>query len=145
MDAERFERLIEAYGGAPARWPDAERADALAYRDGSPEAASLCAAALALDEALDAWVLEPAGAALRERITQTGARRRLAWPLVREARVWWAGAGLAAACAMGMVVGANLADLSAAQAQAGEVASGVLTASDNLTVFGSTVDLGKTS
>ena len=45
MDAERFERLIEAYGGAPARWPDAERADALAYRDGSPEAASLCAAA----------------------------------------------------------------------------------------------------
>src|ERR1700721_1204712 len=29
MDEERFEQLIEAYGGESARWPQAERAPAL--------------------------------------------------------------------------------------------------------------------
>ena len=47
----------------------------------------------------------PTAAALRERIV-AGAPSRLGVSRSSAPRVWWAGAGLAAACALGVAVGA---------------------------------------
>jgi hypothetical protein len=144
MNAERFEQLLDAYGASPGRWPQGERAAAEAFAAASPDAAARLEAARALDGALDAWKLDAGSAILRERITAGAPKPRLVRSPPR--RVWWAGAGLAAACAMGMVVGANAVSLGllAAPTTADPIGA-ALTSSDNLSVFGTTLDLGKTS
>ena len=38
MDEDRFEALLGAYGGEAARWPEAERAQALRYLAATPQA-----------------------------------------------------------------------------------------------------------
>jgi hypothetical protein len=52
---KRFSAILEAYGSAPERWPDHERADALALARSSVIAARALAEVRALDDALQAW------------------------------------------------------------------------------------------
>jgi ferric-dicitrate binding protein FerR (iron transport regulator) len=143
MNAERFEQLVDAYGARPERWPADERAAAERWLAASPEAAARLAEARALDAALDAWTLPPASAALSQKVAATAPMPRL---VRRPASIWWAGVGLVAACAMGMIVGANLADIGFTPASATAESTGaMLTSSDSLSVFGQTLDLSKTS
>jgi hypothetical protein len=103
MDAERFEQLIEAYGGESARWPQAERAPALRYLAATPAAHTTRARALRLDEVLGVWAPQSPAAALRDCIAAAA-------PAVRGLRprdLWISGVGLAAACVIGLMVGAG--------------------------------------
>jgi hypothetical protein len=104
MDEERFERLVEAYGGEAARWPDADRAPALRYLAANPGAHTTRAAARRLDQLLDAWPPGEPSAALRGHIAAGQPSPRL----VGSRTLWLSGAGLAAACAIGVMVGAGL-------------------------------------
>lgn len=55
LTAARFARILEAYGAEPRRWPEAERAAALAFLDARPELAKpMLEEARALDALLDA-------------------------------------------------------------------------------------------
>ena len=138
MEQDRFNRLVEAYGAAPWRWPDAEREAATRFALSSPPAAETLERARALDEALDVWALGGAPAALRERIVvrAPGARP----PLLRRPRFWWAGAGLAAACALGVVAGAITGPL--LQPRGSDSIAALAMQNDNATAFGPAVDLG---
>lgn len=115
LDAARFAELARAYGADLGRWPPALRdaaAARLAAQDPSGAAADAPAQVLAeaaeLDFALDAWRLAPPSQALVEAVL-AAAPRRPAWA----GRPWiWrtgVGAGLAAACAAGVLTGATLA------------------------------------
>ncbi len=103
MDAERFEQLIEAYGGESARWPQAERSPALRHLAATPVAHATRAGALRLDEVLSAWAPQTATTALHDRIAAAAPGVRGLHP--RE--LWISGVGLAAACVVGLMVGAG--------------------------------------
>jgi hypothetical protein len=116
MDAERFEQLIEAYGGESAHWPQTERAPALRYLAANPAAHATRVRALRLDEMLGAWAPEAAGEALRSRVAASA-------PAVRSLRprdLWVSGVGLAAACVIGLAVGAGFAATGLGQGPAHE-------------------------
>jgi hypothetical protein len=105
MDAKRFEALAEAYGGDIERWPAGERPAARAYRLTDPlYTGEILAVAQALDGLLSASPEPLFAGVLRERLLAQ-APRRPAW---RGARAWLSGAGLAAACAAGVLFGANV-------------------------------------
>lgn len=109
MDRERFKALAEAYGGDMARWP-AEARDAAAARLATePDfAARVLARASALDQALEDWTTTAVSHDLRDRIIAQAPRSRPA-----RAPAWLGrlgvGAGLAAACAAGLVLGVQMA------------------------------------
>ncbi len=94
----RFAELAEAYGGGVARWPEAVRAQAMVMAQEPPMQAILAEADW-LDARLDAWRVAAPSGALRGRIV---ASRRVT--LVRRARWWWSGIGMATALA-GAVAG----------------------------------------
>lgn len=94
MTGGRFEAILDAYGADPRRWPDAERAAALAFAAADSGAPALLAAAADLDGAIHQAAPDPAAAPLREAIV---ASARSAPP--RRRPLWWAGAGLGAALA----------------------------------------------
>jgi len=125
VNAERFRDLAEAWGGDLDRWPAAERDQARAFLAVSPDAAQALAEARGLDAALDAWRPPEASAALRERIIASAPapRRRSPWVW---ASPWLRGAGLAAACAAGVMAGAALSGR-AAPDPAGEALIAVAT------------------
>jgi len=132
MNLERFERLAEAYGGDIARWPVETREAAALFMAGEPDhAAAILAANAELDFALDAWRPPRASGGLEEAILAAApaARRRPGF-------VDWlwragAGAGLAAACAAGLVLGVAVSD--AVQMKASdEVVSAALVGYDEL-------------
>jgi hypothetical protein len=117
MNETRLKRLIEAYGAEPERWPDAERAAAMALLKKSAEARALVAEARRLDRLLAAAPVgstaPAATAALRRRIAAlpeesapgapaAGSRTIGPWPAIR---LWPSVAGLAAAGLIGFVVG----------------------------------------
>jgi hypothetical protein len=114
MTRQRFETLADAFGGDVACWPDAEREAAAALMAAEPAwAEPVLARAGELDAALAAF--SPPRAA-------TGAMDRIlaAAPRPRRVRRWtgWLvpagmGAGLAAACAAGMVLGARMSERAA--------------------------------
>ena len=108
MNDERFEQLLGAYGGAHARWPDAERADALRYLAATPGAHAARAAAQALDRSLDAWTAQDVSAGLRDRVRAGQPRARV----LRPRTLWISGVGLAAACVLGVMVGAQFGQAS---------------------------------
>lgn len=56
MTEERFIQIVEAYGANPARWPETERAAAMAFADAHPDAAD---AALQAEALLDDWLGGP--------------------------------------------------------------------------------------
>ena len=124
MHEERFERLIEAYGGESARWPQADRALALRYLAATPQAHRRRATARRLDQMLDAWAPPEASAGLRERLAAGQPRPRT----LRPRDLWISGAGLAAACVIGLVVGAGVGAASLAPARDGDTATATVTA-----------------
>lgn len=135
MEQERFEQLIAAYGADPARWPAAERAAAqrrAAERDLGDERA--------LDALLDAYRVEGPSAALRQRVLAAAPGPRRAF---RPTRLFWlSGAGLAAACAAGVLLGVRLGGAMASPGvqpdrEAEAAAFGAVT------VFGSPIELGR--
>jgi hypothetical protein len=126
MDEERFRRLIEAYGGESARWPQAERAPALRYLAATPAAHAIRAEARRLDQALDAWAPGGAGAGLAEAIAAGAPTPRA----LRPRDLWLSGVGLAAACVIGLMVGAGfgVASLNTAPPRDSDAATATVTA-----------------
>lgn len=107
MTPERFETLAEAWGGDVARWPVAEREAAAELMAARPDwARTVLVAAGDLDAALAAYAPPRASVGLAERIAAEAPAARPRW------RAWLLplgmGAGLAAACAAGMVLGVQL-------------------------------------
>lgn len=110
MTEDRFIRLADAYGADISRWPQAERADALALAEAKPGFAERW---LAAERRLDAALTLPPVAeprpALRARIIEAAPRQRAIGRALR----WLAGAGLgvglAASCAAGVAAGVVLA------------------------------------
>lgn len=135
MDLPRFTALCEAYGGDPARWPEGERAAALAMTAADPAAAQALADARALDETLEASRPVPPSAVLRDRILASAPKPRPASGL----RFGWGlraglGAGLAAAGIAGVLVGSALTAPADEAASAAAVAA--LDSSPEATAFG---------
>jgi hypothetical protein len=107
MTPERFETLAEAWGGDVARWPYAEREAAAVLMAERPAwAEQLLAGAGELDAALSVLTSPRGSAGLADRIAAGAPTDRPRW------QAWlapaWIGAGLAAACAAGVVLGAQL-------------------------------------
>lgn len=136
MTPKRFETLAEAYGGDVARWPEADREAAAALMAAEPAwAETILARAGELDTALAAYALPKAPLDLADRIAAAA-------PLVpaRPAPPRWMGwllpvgmgAGLAAACAAGVVMGAVL---SLPASDAGEPDPVVATADDDFSFY----------
>jgi hypothetical protein len=102
MTPERFAALLDAYGGDPARWPDAEREQARALLDRSADARARRGAAAALDALLDrATTLKPSRG-LAERILAEAPTPRVV-PLRRPLRGRIAAVvGLAAAASLAL-------------------------------------------
>ena len=110
MNIDRFKILLDGYGADPARWPEVERAAAEAFARTSPEAASLIAAARALDRTLE-WM--PAAAPALDPVMVAAAASAAPQRRARQPRrsgfgfgfAWPNFAGLAAAMVVGFVVG----------------------------------------
>lgn len=144
MNPSRFEALISAYGAEPARWPAAERETALAFASAHPDAGAMAEAERALDDALDAWKPQFPTMALRNAILAASPpfRRRVGWNWGPNWRaVWLSGAGLAAACAAGALVGATLIGPSLADAFPSDRSAAGGALSDGVSLFGSPLDV----
>ena len=81
MTLERLHVILDAYGGAPERWPAAERAAATRLVEQSAVARGLWEEARTLDGLLDALPSEDPSAALVERVLAAA-------PRVRRPRRW---------------------------------------------------------
>lgn len=131
MNRERFQDLAQAFGGAVARWPAAERDAAAELMAAEPDfARTVLSEAEALDAVLDAWPVQIVAHELREAvIAQAGRARAQTGPW---SWVWGAGAGagLAAACAAGLVMGVTLYGRQAPAATAEEPISAVMASYD---------------
>ncbi|SAK78502.1 hypothetical protein AWB79_04906 [Caballeronia hypogeia] len=120
MTPERFRQITEAYGAAPERWPEGERAAALALvQAGDADALSALADARALDGLLDAHAVKAPSPALARRIVESAPARpaRAFW---RRPRIWFSGAGFIGAGAAGVAAGALLVSLLAPAPAPGE-------------------------
>jgi len=124
LTLERFEALAQAFGGDVSRWPQAERDAAALLMTQAPQAAQqILSDAGTLDAVLDAWRPQPASQALREVVIAAAPP-----PRRRSTVLGWLfpaglGAGLAAACAAGVITGAQLSALYQAPEGAEAVAS----------------------
>jgi hypothetical protein len=110
MNAERFQSLADAWGGAIARWPAAEQDAAFAFLASDAAVAdAVLAQARALDAMLDEAAPAMVSAVLRDRIIAAAPSERPApgrlWRWLTGAGV---GAGLAVATAAGIVAGVNV-------------------------------------
>jgi len=141
MDQNRFDQLVEAYGAAPWRWPDDERDAALRFAQGAPAASDRLAKARALDDALDVWAMAAASGTVRDKILKAAPGWRT--PAIRQPRFWWAGAGLASACALGVAVGAMAAPL--ADGREADPVAAMAGQYDGAAPFGGAFDLGAMS
>lgn len=110
MTLQRFLGLVEAYGQV-SRFPEAERAAAEALLRVSEPARLALAEEFALDAALgalEAPELSPAFARkLNEIPIRTAPARRVRWPFQR---LWAPALGWAAAAALGVVLGSQVAE-----------------------------------
>lgn len=108
MTPKRFETLAEAFGGDVARWPDADREAAATLMAAEPAwAEAILARAGDLDAVLATYVPPPPPVDLAERIAAAAPRSQVR---VRPRWVGWLlpvgmGAGLAASCAAGLLMG----------------------------------------
>jgi len=64
MTPERFRQIVEAYGAAPRRWPETERAAAEAFARGNAKARDMLAREADLDRRLGAYWIAPPDSAL---------------------------------------------------------------------------------
>ncbi|MES2724275.1 MAG: hypothetical protein V4656_14065 [Pseudomonadota bacterium] len=116
MTRERFLELADAYGGGVAHWPAADREAAAALMAAEPDfARQVLADADRLDAVLDAWAPLSVPHGMREAVMAAAPAARSRW----SPRTWLlgagVGAGLAGACAAGLVFGVALsANLSSA-------------------------------
>ena len=115
MTRERVAALLEAYGGGPARWPDAERDAAQEFLARDAEATQLVAAELALDALLEHAPVQRASAALQARVAEIPIReaRGAGRQSVRSLfglRVWQMVAGGALAGMLGVLSGVWTSD-----------------------------------
>lgn len=132
MTHERFEILAQAYGGDIARWPVAERDAAALLMAAEPEFARIVLSdAGELDAAMDLWAPMTVSPGLRQAVIDSAPSMRRSWGL----RSWFmragVGAGLAAACAAGLIVGVKLSD-AAQPLQTDETVSASLSNYDDL-------------
>ena len=141
MERERFERMIEAYGADPARWPEGERAVGLRMAT-RKDLADRLKSERALDAKLDAWKAEGPSLELRARLAASvpGGRSSMG----RLKRWWWPSAGLAAACAAGVMAGVNLGGAGLFPTSDRD-AEALMSSFDGVAVFGSPLDLGTIS
>jgi hypothetical protein len=100
MNAERFALLLDAYGAEPRRWPDSERAAALAFVRTDIRAAAMMEAAGEIDDLL-AFHRAPLPSPMLATAIVARVPRR-AWT---RARLWWAALGLGLAGAGGVLAG----------------------------------------
>jgi len=110
MKLERFAEIIDAYGGDPLRWPEAERlaAQGLAARD--PRAGAMLAEAEALDALFDAAPDHAPGDALTARILARRPRPSLWREMFPNVGVWKPALGFAMALAVGVGIQGAAAD-----------------------------------
>ncbi|MGE3143253.1 MAG: hypothetical protein AB7L65_08010 [Hyphomonadaceae bacterium] len=100
MNMTRFKAILDAYGAAPRRWPEAERAAAEAFAAAHEECAALLAEARALDGVLDAMEPHAPSELLFARVMRKAPKPALI------ARAAWKPAAALAACAIfGVVLG----------------------------------------
>ena len=108
MTIDRLQTILDAYGAAPARWPEAERDAALTLIAQSPEARAAVAAAGALDATIDAY-RNPAENAINPLKLVAAVTAHSQTPqATAPARItigWPNFAGLAAALIAGFIVG----------------------------------------
>jgi hypothetical protein len=107
MSSDRFRELAQAYGGAIDRWPAKEQVSARARLVAEPSLAGVLGEAAALDALLDAAPQPVFSGVLRERLIAEAGKAR---PRTSPAMRWLSGAGLAAACLIGVVTGAHYSD-----------------------------------
>lgn len=103
MDGARFEALVAAYGAAPNRWPEEERAAAEQFARSDPRAARLLAEADAVDALLFAHRVAEPSATLRTMTLESAPRRRRRLP--RRIRLWWSSLAFAFAAGAGALAG----------------------------------------
>jgi hypothetical protein len=123
MTSERFLALVAAYGADARRWPEGERAAALALAAARPDTAAVALAeAAAADALLQASRAAQPSAALRDRVIASASAAGLS--AQRHGRRWLdrlavtVGAGWAAAACAGVVAGVMMTSWLAADAQA---------------------------
>ena len=116
MNLDRFVAIVEAYGASPARWPEAERAAAVAFLKTSSDAQRLADEAEALDGLLDMPETIAATRDLQDRIlaaapaARAGGNRPVAAPFFNWSR-WIPAAAVACSLALGVVSGMQLPGL----------------------------------
>ncbi len=122
MNAERLERLIEAYGAAPRRWPQDERAAAERLLAERPDLRAALQIEADLDHRLDAAPNPRPSMALHDRVLasaiQAGRGGRSSVFGLSRPLAWLAGAGLAAATCAGALSGMALTTHMTADARA---------------------------
>ncbi|WP_322045867.1 hypothetical protein [Paraburkholderia sp. J67] len=108
MTPERFHTLVEAYGADPRRWPEHERADALAWaRAHREQADAVLEEALALDAWLARDMVAPPSRALFEQIVASAPVAVPVQPATsKRKRFWWSGAAFAGVGLAGALAGA---------------------------------------
>jgi hypothetical protein len=106
MRRERFVELAQAYGGDLRHWPEAERTVAAGLMTADASLQAILDEETALDAALGRAIAAAPSGPLRERIIALAPRP--ARPLWRRGSAWASGAGLAAACVLGLMFGANV-------------------------------------
>lgn len=78
LTVERLEQLLDAYGGVPERWPDAEREAALRLVQRSPELRARWEQAAELDRLLDSFETEAPSPLFAAGVLHGAPRRRAA-------------------------------------------------------------------
>lgn len=142
MTPERFRQLADAYGAEPHRWPEAERAQALAYLAERGQAAEreLFDARL-IDLALDASPQPKVPDGLRAAVLAAGAALPVRRPSVLAELfggrpAWLPGVGLLTACALGVVVGLELTSVATRDLAADAAYSTAALLGEDLEVWG---------
>lgn len=114
MKPRRFRKLLGSYGANPERWPEDERAAAVALLAASSEARALRDRAETLDRMLDTYRVEAADDVLSAQIlaaphnpafAPTEIDPRAGQGGVRWRGIWPQFAALAGACMLGFIVG----------------------------------------
>ena len=107
MNALRFVEIVQAYGADDARWPEAERENALAFAKAHDSAAQILARSRELDGLLDSHTAPAPSDLLKSRIlkkaapVQVAAKSRPAFYRVAAVMLFAGIAGLFAAGQMG--------------------------------------------
>lgn len=105
MTPERFQDLADAFGADLRRWPDEERFAAELFARNDARGKAILAEVAAFDELLSLAPAPAPSVSLKDRLLALAPRQ--VQPLWRRGGAWISGAGMAAACVLGVLVGAN--------------------------------------